>query len=243
MPVPSSPPALRLAEHVRACRVGDQMIFLDLLRSQYIGVGGPQAAALSATLLGEAGGQSSTLAADPTHFAQWTQQLRQRHLLCEGPAAGAMPTQPALPMPNASLGTDEEGGAVASDWRHLARLWRSTLVTATWLRRRSLADIASRVTALRARHTHTNDDLSAASVDAVAASYLRLRPFALTTHDRCLHDSLALIHFLTTRGLIAQWVIGVRLRPFGAHSWVQRGSVVLNDQPDHVRAYQPILVV
>lgn len=85
--------------------------------------------------------------------------------------------------------------------------------------------------------------MTAASVDAAAASYLRLRPFALTTHDRCLHDSLALIHFLTTRGLIAQWVIGVRLRPFGAHSWVQRGSVVLNDQPDHVRAYEPILVV
>ncbi len=78
---------------------------------------------------------------------------------------------------------------------------------------------------------------------AAVAAYLRLRPFALTSHDRCLNDSLTLVHFLASQGLFPQWVIGVRVRPFCAHSWVQSGGVVLNDLPERVRAYEPILVV
>ena len=78
---------------------------------------------------------------------------------------------------------------------------------------------------------------------AEAARYTRLRPFALTTYDRCLNDSLALIHFLATQGHFPRWVIGVRVQPFGAHSWVQSGDVVLNDLPENVRHYRPILVV
>jgi hypothetical protein len=35
----------------------------------------------------------------------------------------------------------------------------------------------------------------------------------------------------------------VTTRPFGAHSWVQDGTMVLNDQHEHVRGFRPILVV
>ena len=75
------------------------------------------------------------------------------------------------------------------------------------------------------------------------ASYMRLRPFFFTAHDKCLHDSLTLIRFLARRGMFPAWVIGVRTRPFAAHSWVQSASLVLNDVHEHVRTYTPILVV
>jgi hypothetical protein len=47
----------------------------------------------------------------------------------------------------------------------------------------------------------------------VAAAYDKLRPFALSAQDRCLHDSLALVAFLASEGVFARWVIGVRARP------------------------------
>jgi hypothetical protein len=64
-----------------------------------------------------------------------------------------------------------------------------------------------------------------------------------TAHDRCLHDSLTLVRFLATKRLFPRWVIGVRTRPFAAHSWVQSGPTVLNDVHEHARDYRPILVV
>jgi len=46
-----------------------------------------------------------------------------------------------------------------------------------------------------------------------------------------------------SRGLAADLVVGVRLNPFAAHSWVQAGSHVLNDRMDSVRTYTPVLVL
>ncbi|KQV46952.1 hypothetical protein ASC95_25910 [Pelomonas sp. Root1217] len=114
---------------------------------------------------------------------------------------------------------------------------------AFWLRRLSLADIASRVARLRPHSRSTDDGASTAALRDAVSAYMRLRPFLFTAHDKCLHDSLTLIRFLARRGMFPAWVIGVRTRPFAAHSWVQSDGLVLNDVHEHVRTYTPILVV
>ncbi|TCU51838.1 transglutaminase superfamily protein [Novosphingobium sp. PhB57] len=62
-------------------------------------------------------------------------------------------------------------------------------------------------------------------------------------HDRCLPRSLALAHHAVTRGWPVDLVIGVQLRPFAAHCWVQAGFDLLNDRIDAVRPFTPILIV
>ena len=52
-----------------------------------------------------------------------------------------------------------------------------------------------------------------------------------------------MVHFLAAEGIQPDWVFGVKTEPFDAHCWVQHGDVVLNDAPDRVRQYSPILVV
>lgn len=64
-----------------------------------------------------------------------------------------------------------------------------------------------------------------------------------TAADRCLPRSIALSTCLAMSGITARAVIGVRLAPFAAHSWVQAGDEVLNDSVEEVLRYQPILVV
>ena len=64
-----------------------------------------------------------------------------------------------------------------------------------------------------------------------------------TAADRCLPRSIALARCLLRRGAPARLVIGVKLAPFAAHCWVQRGDQVLNDSVEEVWRYTPILVV
>ncbi len=52
-----------------------------------------------------------------------------------------------------------------------------------------------------------------------------------------------MVHFLGAEGIHPDWVFGVKTEPFDAHCWVQHGEIVLNDAPDRVRQYSPILVV
>ena len=70
-----------------------------------------------------------------------------------------------------------------------------------------------------------------------------LRPFAYAESDACLFDSVVLTDFLFRQGVCAEFCIGVRIRPFVAHSWVQTQGVALNDLPEYLAAYTPILSV
>lgn len=65
----------------------------------------------------------------------------------------------------------------------------------------------------------------------------------LRSHDKCLSRSIALARYLAVRGLPADLVIAVRLRPFAAHAWVQSGQWLVNDRIDTIRSYTPIMAV
>jgi hypothetical protein len=76
---------------------------------------------------------------------------------------------------------------------------------------------------------------------AIMARFLRLRTLAYSARGRCLFDSKVLCSFLFRLGISPTLVIGVKTRPFGGHCWVQVGDFVINDSPDKVRAYVPIV--
>ncbi|MBC7673069.1 MAG: lasso peptide biosynthesis B2 protein, partial [Polaromonas sp.] len=172
----------------------------------------------------------------------WIKPLLRQNLLTNEPITASRGRPQAVGEALSSLNMEDANDAGVG-WRDLARLWRSTLVASSWIRRLSLDEIADRIATLRRRNSGESGPRFANAVLHAVATYERLRPLALTSHDRCLYDSLTLIHFLAMRGLFPTWVIGVRIHPFSAHSWVQSGSVVLNDLAERVRHYQPVLVV
>jgi hypothetical protein len=232
---------LRLADHVRACCADGQVILLDLDRSKYIGVGGAQALSLARAI------QGWPVPPDPTSppaqagdIDAFTASLRSQGLLTS--ASTAMPAQPVLAQPSRSLNAEDTVQDAMTGWPRLARFLSSAVTASAWLRWRSLAEIVQLVAARRARQSTPHGTTSLEVVREAVAAYLRLRPFAFTAQDRCLHDSLTLVHFLGSERMAVNWVIGVRTQPFGAHAWVQHGDTVLNDQHEHVRRYQPILV-
>lgn len=237
MPHPAADVQYRLACHVRACRIGNQVILLDLLRNQYVGLAGAPLDPLVHAVAGwPPGTDDSRLAGSPAACEATIGRLLRRGWLA--PGGDAPWPEPSLEPAQHSVEESDAGTSVAG----LLPLWWSTAVTAWWLRRYSLFAIQDRI--LRLRGPDRLADASASIVMAQLVNrYRRLRPFGLTTHDRCLHESLTLLHLLSRNACFPRWVIGVRTQPFAAHAWVQSGSLVLSDLHENVRRYQPILVV
>ena len=74
------------------------------------------------------------------------------------------------------------------------------------------------------------------------ATFLALKNL-VATHDQCLRWSIALLDFLHRTEFRPSLVIGVKMKPFGAHAWVQHEDLVLSDALDNVLPYTPIMVV
>ena len=72
-----------------------------------------------------------------------------------------------------------------------------------------------------------------------ARRFRSMRPF-VPGLARCLPHSLLLRSYLDLCGHPSMLVVGVRIFPFDAHSWVQAGKVVLTDDLERTAAYFPI---
>jgi hypothetical protein len=236
--VPEMQPTLRLADHVRACTLSDQVVLLDLRRSRYLSLSLTRWAHLTGGAADNA--TAATRTTPDLQPLPWVESLLRQGLLTRLPASGGPRGEPlpaatesldAGPTPCASIGAGPALRLVA------AAAWSSAA-----LRLRSLHHIANRVTDRSARIRTAPPDQGARLRSAIAA-FEAMRPLVLSARERCLNDSLALVTFLASEGIAARWVIGVRTQPFGAHAWVQSGAHVLNDLHENVRSFQPILVV
>lgn len=247
-PDKTPPQRLRLASHVCACQSDGQVILLDLRRNKYIGVGGRRVAALAqavdgwpASALDEG---NPVLAPD---IRTLTQPLLLQGLLTDRPSDRLVekPFTASIGEATASLDVEDAMENATIGVRRIVRMVRSAATAAMWLRCRSLLSIAHAVATRRARFEPAGAAglPSPDEMRAAVATYDKLRPLVFTARDRCLHDSLALVGFLAAEGMFPRWVVGVQTQPFGAHSWVQSDATVLNDHPDRVRRFRPILVV
>lgn len=96
---------------------------------------------------------------------------------------------------------------------------------------------------VRRRHRSVRTAFDIEKARALLTVYYHIRVWAFGKKGRCLLDSLTLLEFLARYDLHCTWVIGVQIRPFASHSWVQHEHYVLNGTVTFVRAYSPILAV
>ena len=235
-------PKLYLAPHVRACHVDGQVILLDLRRNKYLGVGGSHLHLLAHAVAGWptcTGADHSS--AQTSDLAAVTGPLLSQGLLTDQPSARGVDATV-----EAAIETLDTDGAIPDatvGTRRVSRFLQTAITTSVSLRCRSLLSITLAVAARRMRLERIAPVEAPDALRQAVASYAKMRPLVFTSRDQCLYDSLALINFLAREGMFPRWVIGVGARPFRAHSWVQSAGIVLNDQPEHVRQFCPILVV
>ena len=194
---------LRLASHVRACRDGDWVVFLDLKRDRYSALPfRPEDETTWRALGVEAGDDAAT-----AHYSRSVMEVLER----QGYLASADTRGATVLAPRA-----------APDW---LALWFS-LCWARRIVRQKRWDIAvASITAWKARVGEGIDD------PAIVAKYEAARPW-FPERRVCFFDSLSLVAFMLSRGVRADWVVGVYGRPFSAHCWIERDGLILNSPND-----------
>lgn len=232
---------------MRACEVDGQVVLLDLICNRYLGVSGAMSTAIACRVGGwpELSGSTSP-ASEQAAPDELIGRLVAQGLLSE--AVGNAAEESAIDAPTASLDFGDIAAPEPIGVRRFAHFMTSAAEAAWWLRRRSLHAITLTATRRReARSTRAAQALTCSdelvAMKRATVAYERLRPFLFTARDQCLFDSLALLGFLAAEQLFPRWVVGVKTGPFGAHSWIQAGTTVLNDQHEYVRRFRPILVV
>jgi hypothetical protein len=233
----TSLPSYRLPDDVYLATTEDGAVFLDVRRDSYSGVAGDQLGILRRIMEGAAPTDAAAIAL--------ADQLVELQLLTTKDHSSRPIAPEVLPRPSDML-VDIYASDAAGAWTtgQLSDLIAAFLHVTFAMRARSLEQIVHRVRSRKhARQQQSASSPDLASVEQLVTAFHRLRPLLYVAADRCIFDSLVLVDFLARRQFFPLWVFGVKTGPFHAHSWVQYKGYVLNDFPEHVRGYAPILVI
>lgn len=222
---------LMLAPGLHHCECDGICIFLDVSRDRYFCLSDTQSDWFRQIM------DPEDTETPPDKVKQFRTSLIRQGVLVER-------CRPAHPIPGAHAGQTlrnlvsyRPAGASSGQWIRVARAVAGTW----WLQRQERFEgVAGHVAGLKAKLAQRADD-TAADWELLTAQFLDLAPYFFTSDEACRFRSIALIKFLAFCGVASDWVFGVRLAPFGAHCWVEKGPVVLNDEADRIREFKPIL--
>ncbi|WP_294251362.1 lasso peptide biosynthesis B2 protein [uncultured Sphingomonas sp.] len=214
---------MSLASHpsISWCRCAGQAVFLDLEGDRYFCLPEPLDAIFQRWAAGEAIDRDA-------HTA----------LVAAG-VAGADPTQRPQPVSFSVARRDlAHAGPGRAVWTSAKAIF-GQLRAKYWLRRRPLANILRDLPSPAASAARSPGE---ASLQAIAGAFAT-SAMVLPAADQCLPRAIAAARLCWHRGLDAALILGVRLHPFAAHSWVQSGDAVVVGDLEQVRLYTPILVL
>lgn len=234
---------LYLPDHISLCRTREDIVGLDLKRNRYFCLGPREARALQ------------TLARDfPSELRSEPDTEVDANVTAM--ASALVQAQLLTPCPEQSLQLDRQINPPlqlrASDElqenSHLRLLYILAAVLAlVWARQalasRTLYDVAVELSQPRSPFALRSSVPDAVQMLRLSQAFRQVRPYLYSAKDRCLLHALTLRRFLWYFRAPAKWIIGVRTRPWAAHSWVQHDRTLLDGRPDEVCEYTPILRV
>lgn len=231
--------------HVRACSTAASTVLLDLKRNRYFGVGAQETRALYTLALNWSEANAHVLndvePMSPDAAVPIANALVEAGLLSrDAPTDQALATG-AIDLRNTLTSVGHElDRSSRMQYGHVVNFLRAWAWSRRALRSRSLYSVVCEVSQGKTFAPEYFDEQKAVELVGI---FRRLRPHVFAARDQCLFHALALVNFLSRYEIFPTWVIGVRLRPWAAHSWVQQGSLLLDSNPEHVCEYTPILAV
>ncbi|TYC98005.1 lasso peptide biosynthesis B2 protein [Novosphingobium sp. BW1] len=217
-----------LRNGISFCRVGDRIIFLDIVADRYFCLS-PEAEHSFRALV-----EGGTPPPDDAHV----QGLLARGVLMTSAAQQAPVACRPIVMPLTSvLDLDLPQPALAGTTSALCYL-------ATTRVRLKMAGLGQTLSWLSTRKSRlpTSPALPEGQVERIMAGFVSAARIA-SQIDLCLANSIAVASRMIAKGIRPDVVLGVQLGPFSAHCWVQHGDQLVNDRVDMVRTFTPILVL
>ena len=239
--MPSTEQRYWLTSHVHICVIDDCAVLLDLRQDKFIGIGREYMPALAALVLGWPMVAQSKRPAAPS-ANNLLRQMLSAGILTMDPMIGKEARPPSICHPTQQATEPDLEYQPRRTIRDASQVLIAAALARALVKWRPIDAVVGRVQHRKRRSWATGDfDLDAAR--PFVDSFLYWRPLFFTSKDECLFDSLVLLELLARKHLFPTWVFGVSMNPFRAHSWVQTGDRVLNDLPERVARFTPILAV
>lgn len=238
-------PSYRLADDVFLCLADELYVFLDLRRDQYLSLNRRNTDRVAALLSESDTAATETPEGRNVSGCDKTQRVVQtlvdKGIFVTTGEGGKAVEITTTDKPESALLAEDEDYKPVVRLKHWIMFLRAS-VKASWKLR--FYPMKRTVHSVNRKKQQPNKSypVEHETLRQLLAIFHYLRPF-YTRKYLCLFDSLALIEFLAYYRLYPQWVFGVVVEPFGAHCWVQHDQYVLNDRPEYVRGYTPIMVV
>lgn len=236
-----------LAHHAYACSVDNHIVILDLHNDDYLSLEPRFAGSLFQLL----SGCSNTLppampGKNQEELEQLATALLEKGLITENCDAGKTLTPPVIDNPRIDfMGYYELVVKPTISVSHVIRFLKAVTISTIQLRQRSLESIIQRILKRKQKlktHKFSGDKDIHYAWDLVEI-FQSLTPLLFSKKEKCLYNSLTLIEFLSYYGVYPDLVFGVKMGPFSAHCWVQKGNILFNDTAAHTTSFTPILVI
>lgn len=242
-----------IAPEVYACRTSELTVFLDLARNRYVGVGPTESDMLATIVDGwprrlEGGLTSpenkhvvpiSSPEATSAIDALVAQGLL-KAVASHSSTSTLNTTAVAIDGELVSIG-DELDGDSSIEWHHVLNFFRAFVGAKFALRWLSLRRIVYSVAGRRPVPASEDDHTVLDETVRLVCIFRRIRPWVFRAKDNCLLHALVLVKFLDLYRIPATWVFGVKVNPWGAHTWAQQGRYLLDTNPEKVCTFTPIL--
>jgi hypothetical protein len=225
---------LTLPKYVYLCLTHNGAVFLNVRKNRYYGLGGAEINTLrSAMLSAQTADRSATSLVD---------ELVEKGLLCRGDCSGRTLEQIQMSAGRIPLISTfaHDPDPVRPSLSQISYFAYACARAAVLKNLGSLEHVIERVKARRPSSQMSDAfDLQRARELVSVCRYLR--PLFYAGRRNCLLDSLVTLEFLALYELFPTWVFGVRTAPFAAHCWVQYDDYIVNDRPEYVADFTPIL--
>jgi hypothetical protein len=231
---------LGLAPHVHICLCDGYIVLLDLKKDRYQLLDAEIGAGLGEWIEGWPALQAtvaSSIQYEPEE-PDLLKLFREQGWLAEMRAGGKPASPVTLSMPTSDISSQSAALGPARATLGLLQLLWSAARGAVSLRAHALSETVERL-----GRRECDREIPSINLERAVETYTRLRAFVFSTRERCLYDSLVMLHFLKWYGVRPRWVFGVRTKPFAAHCWLQYKNVVLNDTVEHACSFTPVMIV
>lgn len=210
-----------LRDGLSCCTIGERVVFLDRAADRYFGLSAAAEARFCAVLAGHD--------SDATDAAE---RLIDQSLLVR--TSGSDRQIPCtLPTPDREIVGNDASASMPSTAMAAISFYRAkrALRIDGWSR---AIEYASRASAAQPARSSSTEALA-----GVARSFHRLALW-VPSRDACVPRSMAIVARCAALGQPVSLIVGVRLDPFAAHCWVQRGTMLVGERLEVVASFTPI---
>lgn len=226
--------------HIYACVINRKLVLLDLENDVYIFINSEELSRIAPYIVSPLFKSPANSDPEPDLYLVQSilDRMREKDIITADISLGKVLEAPNVASPRSFFEELQTSDWPKIKWHHILLAIISGIHALILMKVFSLSSIINSINRINPKHNRVNHEF----IIELSRIYYQLRPF-LPKSRVCLYDTLSFFHFCKFYGIRPQVVFGVSPEPFEAHCWAQIDDIILNDTPQYVNYFTPIMAI